>query len=312
MSDGIVRILSIDGGGIRGIIPTMVIDRLLGSTAAQDAFHIITGTSTGGIIACGLASPKPMAPKDILDLYVKDGGSIFKSRTSGILRAKYDQHALADYLGYEFNGMHLSDINKTSDKAELLVPSYAIGLPSAKSPAPMFFRSWQARGAMLDVGETAAQYDFPLYGIACATSAAPTFFPPAELFNRLNERFVMIDGGVFANNPTMAAVVEARRLYSPSEYLVVSIGTGSQPNTINVEEALTWGGDGPWIVPVLNILMSGSAETTNTEVAALLPGEYHRFDISLATPAPGGQTASSAMDVLRRQTSQRCRQKRKN
>jgi hypothetical protein len=116
------------------------------------------------------------------------------------------------------------------------------------------------------------------------------------LFNKLKERFVMIDGGVFANNPTMAAVVEARRLYNPSKYLVVSIGTGSQPNTINVEEALTWGGDGPWIVPILNILMSGSAETTNTEVAALLPGEYNRFDISLATPAPGGLTASSAMD----------------
>jgi hypothetical protein len=203
---------------------------------------------------------------------------------------------LLDYLGEEFRNTNLSDINKTLDKAELLVPSYAIGLPGARPPAPMFFRSWQARGAMLDVGAKPVEYDFHLDGIACATSAAPTFFPPAELFNRLNERFVMIDGGVFANNPTMAAVVEARRLYNPPKYLVVSIGTGSQPNTINVEEALTWGGDGPWIVPVLNILMSGSAETTDAEVGALLPGDYHRFDISLATPASGGQLASSAMD----------------
>ncbi len=203
MTDEVVRILSIDGGGIRGIIPAMVIDRLLGKTLAQDAFHIITGTSTGGIIASGLAAPRPMTPKDILGLYVKDGGSIFKSRTWGILKAKYDQHALLEYLGEEFRSTNLSDVNKTLDKAELLVPSYAIGLPGARPPAPMFFRSWQARGAMLDVGAKPVEYDFRLDGIACATSAAPTFFPPAELFNRLNERFVMIDGGVFANNPTM-------------------------------------------------------------------------------------------------------------
>jgi hypothetical protein len=77
---------------------------------------------------------------------------------------------------------------------------------------------------------------------------------------------------------------------------VVSIGTGSQTNIINVEEALTWGGEAPWVVPALNILMTGSAETTDTEVAALLPGAYHRFDITLATPTREDEIASSAMD----------------
>ncbi len=296
MANEVVRILSIDGGGISGIIPAMVINRLLGNLIAQDAFHIITGTSTGGIIASGLAKPNPMTPEDILGLYIKDGGSIFRKYGPGLLKAKYDQHALLGYLGKEFETTHLSDINKTLDKAELLVPSYAIGLPRRKSSAPMFFRSWQARGAMLDAQAKPAQYDFKLSGITCATSAAPTFFPPAILYNGLNQRFVMIDGGVFANNPTMAAIVEARRLYNPSGFLVVSIGTGSQPNVINVEEALSWGGEAPWVVPIVNILMQGSAETTNTEVAALLPNGYHRFNISLATPTPEGETASSAMD----------------
>jgi hypothetical protein len=69
MSDTI-RILSIDGGGIRGIIPAMVIQALLGERKAQDAFHIIAGTSTGGIIACGLAKPNPVDIKDIIALYV--------------------------------------------------------------------------------------------------------------------------------------------------------------------------------------------------------------------------------------------------
>jgi uncharacterized protein len=73
-----IRILSIDGGGIRGIIPAMVIQALLGDLKAQDVFHIIAGTSTGGIITCGLAKPDPIDLQDIIDLYVKHGSEIFK------------------------------------------------------------------------------------------------------------------------------------------------------------------------------------------------------------------------------------------
>lgn len=77
MSDSI-RILSIDGGGIRGIIPAMVIKALLGELKAQDTFHIIAGTSTGGIIACGLAKPNPFSLQGIIDLYVEHGTEVFK------------------------------------------------------------------------------------------------------------------------------------------------------------------------------------------------------------------------------------------
>jgi patatin-like phospholipase/acyl hydrolase len=73
-----IRILSIDGGGIRGIIPTMVLQALLGKLKAQDVFHIIAGTSTGGIIACGLAKPNPVEPEQIVNLYVQHGSEIFK------------------------------------------------------------------------------------------------------------------------------------------------------------------------------------------------------------------------------------------
>ena len=73
-----IRILSIDGGGIRGIIPAMVLQALLGKLKAQDVFHIIAGTSTGGITACGLAKPNPVGPQEIVDLYVKHGGDIFR------------------------------------------------------------------------------------------------------------------------------------------------------------------------------------------------------------------------------------------
>jgi patatin-like phospholipase/acyl hydrolase len=63
-----IRILSIDGGGIRGIIPAMVINALLGDRRPQDAFHIIAGTSTGGILACGLAKPDPVSIQKLIAL----------------------------------------------------------------------------------------------------------------------------------------------------------------------------------------------------------------------------------------------------
>jgi uncharacterized protein len=72
-----VRSLSIDGGGIRGIIPARVLQELLGDHPAQDVFHLIAGTSTGGIIGCGLAKPNPMTPTELIDLYVEHGDDIF-------------------------------------------------------------------------------------------------------------------------------------------------------------------------------------------------------------------------------------------
>ncbi len=300
MSDDFVRILSIDGGGIRGIIPAMVLNTLLKGLKAQDVFHLIAGTSTGGIIACGLAKPNPMTLTEIIALYVEHGGEIFKPvPLGGIDGPKYRPDALVKYLGQEFETTHLSDINGNGDKAELLIPSYAIGLPVEKPPgnscAPMFFRSWQARGLQLVHGETAAENDFRLSAVARATSAAPTYFPPQQLFNKAGQEFTMIDGGVFANNPTMCAIVEAHRLYGTQKVLVVSIGTGSQPTRIDANAALTWN-ELQWLQPILTILMDGNSQTTRIEVDELLDDNHWRFDISLATPTPQGEAVDAAMD----------------
>jgi patatin-like phospholipase/acyl hydrolase len=294
-----VRILSIDGGGIRGIIPAMVVKKLLGDLKAQEVFHIIAGTSTGGIIACGLAKPNPMSPQEIVDLYVERGSSIFQPVSDGILRPKYSPDALIYYLGYEFETTHLSDINASGNKAELVIPSYAIGLPKEKPPgntcSPMFFRSWQARGFLLEDGATAAEYDFRLSAIARATSAAPTYFPPQPLQNKAGQVFTMIDGGVFANDPAMCALVEAHKLYNSQNFLVVSIGTGSEPTRIDAKAAETWGG-ALWLFPILTILMEGSAQTTGAEVSELLAENHWRFDVSLASRTPQGELVDAAMD----------------
>lgn len=179
-----IRILSIDGGGIRGIIPAMVLQALLGKLKAQDVFHIIAGTSTGGIIACGLARPNPVGPQEIVDLYVQHGGDIFRKSLLDpvhyVYGPRYDSTALESHLASVLGDVSLSAV----ENVQLLVPSYAIALPKENPPgntcAPMFFRSWQAGGLLVPAGANAAEYDFKLASIARATSAAPTYFAPAE------------------------------------------------------------------------------------------------------------------------------------
>src|SRR5690242_20269284 len=144
-----VRILSIDGGGIRGIIPTMVLQAILGKTKAQDAFHIIAGTSTGGIIASGLSQPNPLGLDEILSLYVDHGYEIFNKDSENHLHTvagpRYSADALESQLQAELGETYLSEVKN----AELLVPGYAIRLPgpiaNGSTCSPMFFRSWQAR-----------------------------------------------------------------------------------------------------------------------------------------------------------------------
>jgi patatin-like phospholipase/acyl hydrolase len=182
---------------------------------------------------------------------------------------------------------------------ELLVPSYAISLPRADSSgstcAPMFFRSWQARGLSLGQGAKAEEYDFTLEAIARATSAAPTYFPPATISNRAHQSFTMIDGGVFANNPTIAAMVEAYRLYHVRKFEVVSIGTGNTPMQVDAAAAARWG-DIFWAAPMISIFMAASAQTAAVETAELLGNFHWRFDASLMTTTPQGETVNPAMD----------------
>jgi uncharacterized protein len=295
----VVRILSIDGGGIRGIVPTMVLQAILGKTKAQDAFHIIAGTSTGGIIGSALSKPKPLGLDQILSLYIDHGYEIFdkdsENRFHAVAGPRYQPDALVSQLKNQLGDTYLSEVKDT----ELLVPSYAIKLPepdvNGNTSAPTFFRSWQARGVLL-TGKPADKYDFKLADIARATSAAPTYFPPAAIQNKAGQSFTMIDGGVFANNPTICAMVEAYHLYHSTEFLIVSLGTGSVPVQIDANAAASWG-DIAWASPIISILMDANSQTVGFEVDELLgDDQYTRLDTSLATATPQGEIVDPAMD----------------
>ena len=165
-----INILSIDGGGIRGIIPASilaVIEKRL-ARPIHEVFDLIAGTSTGGIIAvaigAGANSGNPYRPEDLVNLYIENGRTIFhKTLITGVrnwLRPKYSARPLENVL-MEFFG----EAELKSAKVPLLIGSYDI-----ENQIPFFFKSQRI--------PTNPNYNWKLRDVARATSAAPTFFPP--------------------------------------------------------------------------------------------------------------------------------------
>jgi len=291
-----VRILSIDGGGIRGIIPAMLlaeIERRTGSPIAH-MFDLVSGTSTGGIIALGLTIPKfPGAPlyraQRFVDLYEQEGSRIF---SRSLLRAlfaidnltwkKYASGGIDKVLAEYFGDSRLRDA-----VTDVLITSYEIG-----RRFPFFFRSRCAR--------TRPDYDFFARDVARSTSAAPTYFEPMKLATGTNsDYYTLIDGGVFANNPAACALVEARTTFGGSDFLVVSLGTGSLVRTLPLVLANYWGVL-RWAKPLLDIVFDGVSSTVDYQLRELLPqitGEcqrYYRFQATLNGQNPAMDDASPA------------------
>lgn len=274
----VARILSIDGGGIRGLIPSTIIDeweKTLGPISTH--FHMLSGTSTGGILAAALA--QGVTAEKLIGFYKARGPEIFASQFSslgGVTGELYGADNLVAAIKSVLKG-NLSQVEK-----DLLITAYNI-----EARQPHFFKSWKARGYELDK-ETSRDNNFQLVDVCRSTSAAPTFFSPALVKNETGKSFPLIDGGVFANNPAMCAYVAARRLYPKAdEYIVVSLGTGSLVKPVKYADATSFGLAG-WLRPLLDIMFDGVASTTEYELSQLGISQY-RFQTSLAG-------ASEAMD----------------
>jgi uncharacterized protein len=283
----VFKVLSIDGGGIRGIIPAMVlaeIEERTGKSIAE-TFDFITGTSTGGILALGLAMPgdggRPRyTASELIELYENEGASIFSGRAGSIrnlYEERYPSAGVEEVLNRYFGDARLKDALST-----VFVTSYEIQLR-----APFFFRSERAK--------VDADYDFPMREVARATSAAPTYFEPAKAEAKGPvDYYALVDGGVFANNPAMCAYVEAtsilkeRASASPDEptILVVSLGTGQLTDRLRYEEVAGWGLV-KWARPLIDVVFDGVSDTVDFQLKQLLPrGEdglrrYYRFQSEL-------------------------------
>ncbi len=278
-----VSVLTLDGGGIRGVIPALILAEIEKRTNAPAAklFDLVAGTSTGGILALALTRPGEVEGQphyraaDLVDLYEREGGRIFARplwhrviALENLLEEKFPAKGLEEVLAEYFDDAPLRDA-----VTEVVVTSYEL-----ESREPWFFARHKARQD--------PAFDFPMRYVARATSAAPTYFEPAEL-EATDPAGGLIDGGVFANNPALCGYVEARKLNrDATDFLVVSLGTGQHTRPIHYEDARTWG-LALWAQPILNVVFDGVSDTVDHQMQVLCgEGEdgkprYYRFQTAL-------------------------------
>jgi hypothetical protein len=268
------KILSIDGGGIRGLIPALVLAEIETRTgkAVADCFDLIAGTSTGGILALGFArddgSGRPRyTAKDLAGIYQTRGKEIFsrslwKGATSlgGLADELYSHKGLDavldEYFGNEPLGAALT---------HTLITSYDI-----QNRQPVFFKSWREEHRSVQMKHAAR-----------ATSAAPTYFEPA-LVPVGGATRALIDGGVFINSPSVSAYAEAKKIFpEETDFFVLSLGTGELIRPIAFAEAKDWGKAG-WLAPLLSCMFDGAADAANYQMKMFLGNRYVRMQTSLS------------------------------
>ena len=276
-----MNILTIDGGGIRGLIPALILAEIEEKTGKpiSSLFDLIAGTSTGGLLAIALSvsdvygKPK-LAAQDIVDLYLNKGDEIFKR---SILHRLQAADSLFDEK-YQKDGFVaiLDDLLGTTTMkdtlTEIVIPAY-----ETERRIPWFFKSRHAKNP------EKKDYDFPLKDIALATSAAPTYFEPHKVKYQENNYLSFVDGGLFANNPTMCALIDAKVLFGKSEkdVNIVSLGTGQMSKRYGFDDIKDWGLP-RWARPVLDCTFDGMNDTVHYQVNKLMPqGQYFRFQTEL-------------------------------
>lgn len=243
------QILALDGGGMRGMFGAAVLARLEQDLGLRvvDHFDLITGTSTGGIIALGLGLG--LSPQEILEFYLEHGPRIFRdrSRLRGVrrlVRAKYPAEPLRAALTKVFGDRTFGESSH-----RLVIPSYNLGKDDVylfRTPhLPELRRDWRERAVT----------------VAMATTAAPTYLPGLAL-----DGARLVDGGMWANNPSMVALTEAvGPLKKPlSAIRIVSIGTTGDLRRRG--RRLDRGGLLPWAVDAVDVLMRAQSESAYRQV----------------------------------------------
>lgn len=291
------RILSVDGGGIRGVIPALLLERLealladalagapsetaarwegLGSPRIADCFHLIAGTSTGGLLAAGLTSAGPggrpkLTAADAANVYTVHGPAIFHSSVIEKVEQGFaltaPKYPLAQLRTALEDPAVLGDALLKDARTEVLILSFDTSIPGLR-----YFTRWGAPGA----GSTPTTPAETMAEVALATAAAPTYFDPEALGSSR-----LIDGGVYAGNPALAAITVALRRTiepiprTPRELFMVSLGTGAWSTPLD------YGGGGiiGWLQPrtggeaLLEAMLGGSGDFANEAAHMLLNGD---------------------------------------
>jgi patatin-like phospholipase/acyl hydrolase len=299
------RILSLDGGGVKGVLEARLLQRLESEAPFLSTVDLFAGTSTGGIIALALAAG--VSVEDCVSLYREGAEKIFSprdffDRVSGgmdeYLRADYSQAGLRVLLHDVFGELRLPELGR-----EVLLPCFDLA---------------RFRPKFLDRTD-----DWSCVDAALATSAAPTYLPVHVVRETLTGRATsrgsvraLVDGGVFANNPAERAIGFAQaKLHVPADEIALfSIGAGAPPMRPPAElleeavDVLDWG-IRQWIVKkphvLLKVLFDGSVAASHFSSRATLGERYHRIqpvlpedvDLDDHTKVPLLLSVADAMDL---------------
>jgi len=280
------RVLSLDGGGIRGIITIILMQRLSAESGLEgwlDQVNLVAGTSTGGLIALGIA--KGLKPEQMRSLYETKGTEIFDDSwlddvldLGTLIGAQYDNKKLAHNVWKIFKNTTLGELQKP-----VLITTFDLD-NEAKTPDQ---RTWKPKlfhnvpGKDNDANSLA-------YKVALYTAAAPTYFPVVDGY---------LDGGVFANNPSMCALAQtqdSRNDLRPGldEVVLLSLGTGTSLTYITGKD-LDWG-MAQWVKPLINLMLDGVGGIADYQCKQILCDRYYRLAPKFA---PG---VSIPMDAVKR------------
>ncbi|TVU24247.1 hypothetical protein EJB05_26668 [Eragrostis curvula] len=294
----LITVLSIDGGGIRGLIPATIIacleaklQELDGPDARiADYFDVIAGTSTGALLTSMLTAPdennRPLfAGKDLTKFYLDNGPKIFPQRKAWFLTSA--ANLIGNMRGPKYDGVFLHDKIKSlthdvkiaDTVTNVIVPAFDV-----KNLQPVIFSTYEAKHDPLKNAH--------LSDICISTSAAPTYFPAHYFTTHSPEGksrdYHLIDGGVAANNPTMVAmsmltkeVLRHNPDFHPEKpteyknYLIISIGTGSpkQAKQYTAPECAKWGLI-QWLyhggfTPIIDIFSHSSSDMVDIHATVL-------------------------------------------
>lgn len=247
------QILSLDGGGFKGLFSAAVLAFLEEDHSIEiiNHFDLIVGTSTGGIIALALGIG--MRPREIVRFYVEEGPKIFPncclSSIIHCVQNKFSANNIKNSLVACFKDKRLGD-----SKKRLVIPSYNIGEDDIylfKTPHhDRLKRDWKV----------------PMWKVAMATSAAPTYFPSFRELDHLR----LIDGGIWANNPTLIGVVEATSMLSVPFDAICVLSLGTTKEVKGRSGKLDTGGIWQWKKDAVDVIMRGQSIGTNTQAQHLL------------------------------------------
>lgn len=260
-------IISLDGGGIRGVVTAVLLDRMEETHPGLiDRADWLAGTSIGGILALGLADG--YHPSDMVTFFKTKSRIIFDDSWMDNIKdlgrltgADYNTGPLKQILKELFGDKTLGDLSR-----RVLIPTFQL---DHKDPdtgrhnwKPKFFHNAPGKDS---------DRDEPVVDVALRTSAAPTYFPSYQGY---------IDGGVVANNPSMCALAQVtsnkNRLEQLEHIHLLSIGTGHDPAYLK-GKTLDWGA-AQWSKPILRLIMEGTSGVADYQCKKMLGKNYHRIN----------------------------------